>query len=213
MGYLVFSLLFIASSAWSWSEVPLDKSAWQVLQYGKIRPNQVSFENKRMKIIVQGSAGPLIYPLPQKSEIKELMFDIKLDGMLKLQNAKQGEKGNDDFFFRIGLVYAGDKKLNFIQRLASPDWVKTLFELAEEETGISNITFYNVYSDTRLANQRRTHPYSDLLIENFSIEAIPHIVTSIPLNKKQKVLAFWISSDGDDTGSNFQVTVNKIRYR
>lgn len=217
MDKLLILLLFFLSlplyAKTEWTEVPFQKEQWQVLQFNRIPPHHISFKKDQLEINVEKSAAPLIYPFPQERIIEEIELDLTIKGKLSLKKIEQGQKTNDDFLFRLGLVYQGAKKLNFFQRLSSPTWVKKLFALAGDKTGIENITFYNVYSDQRLANKSREHPFSELLIENYSIPAAENIRTQFKTKNVKKVLAFWISSDGDDTDSSFQVIINKIRYR
>ena len=102
--------------------------------------------------------------------------------------------------------------LNFFQRKIAADWVNRLFDLAPKGTGVSNIYFYNTFIEPSLAGKKREHPLSDLLIENFvaNVKDTNQINVKVPLDKSRKVLALWISSDGDDTKSSYEVTLNEI---
>ena len=142
---------------------------------------------------------------------KELLFKASLKGKVNYQKS-QGEKGSDDFSLRVGVVYEGDKTLNFFQKAIAANWIVTLFELAPEGTGVSQINFYNTFQDKKLRDTKREHPLSDLLIENFvaDISKSDSVDVKVPLNPSKKILALWISSDGDDTSSKYEVRLSKI---
>ena len=113
-------------------------------------------------------------------------------------------------------MFEGDQTLGFFQRSFAAKWIKTLFDLAPEGTGVDRIEFYNVYSDADLAGGARVHPLSELINEQFVVAA-PEISTTpsaiklrIEPGSGKKVLALWISSDGDDTGSSYRVRIENI---
>ena len=194
--------------------IPLSlETGWEVLRYSRIKQNRVRFDNEGLTIEVDNSAGPVIYPLDEASRIQAVSFSLEISGDINLGNMIQGDKGADDFVFRLGLVYEGDQTLNFLQRRFSAPWVQRLFHLAPKGTGVDLIEFYNVYSDSRLAGKSRSHPLSDLLHESF-IFAQPRdgkLTRRLDLNKSTRVLALWISVDGDDTGSRFTTRITDLK--
>lgn len=215
---LVLSTCLTAAAARTETyEVPLQSAeGWQVLTFSGIQANQVSFGDGGLMISVNASASPVIYPLPGSVTVNEVSLQAEIDGYLELDGGNQGEKNFDDFVFRLGLVHAGEKRLNFLQRSIAPDWIKRLYALAPESAGISHIEFYNVYSDRQLAGKSRIHPRSDLMLENF-IRARPADSNQISMRFKPEsnkpVLAIWLSIDGDDTQSSYQVLLKNLRLR
>ncbi len=213
---LIFTLTFFMTIPTAHSTqltIPLQKnSGWEILQYSKIKPNKIEFTEEGIVIQVNGSASPLIFPLKEPLNIEEISFSLKIDGDIKLVGKTQGEKVTDDFVFRLGLVYEGDKTLNFLQRKLAANWIQRLFNLAPKGTGVQNIQFYNVYSDDRLKGKKRQHPLSELIEENFVFKKPENgeLSASFKPNQQAKVLALWISSDGDDSGSQFQVSIKEI---
>ena len=186
-------------------------SNWQQLSYSRIPSNEIDFSSAGLRIDIANSASPLIYPLtPRYFTAAEFVLDIS--GELNLGQDIQGSPSNDDFLFRLGVVYEGDKQLNFFQKRVAPKWIKTLHKLAPKETGIDTIEFFNVVSDSRLTGQSRTHPLSDLLIEHFVREGNSNvgIQQRVALDPTKRVLALWLSADGDDTQSKYSVLVKKI---
>lgn len=193
-------------------KVPLTTQGnWQILQYSSIPANAVKFCEQGLLIRVDASASPLIYPLSPR-QVNTVTFSIEIEGDLNLGRVPQGSKRGDDFLFRLGLVYEGDRTAGFFERHFAADWVTTLFDLAPENTGIDKIDFYNVYSDPRLANKHREHPLSDLVHENFRFAAPEDgkLSGKIHTHNNERVLALWISSDGDDTDSQYQVRIKEI---
>jgi len=210
---LVIGTLLISSTAASENIViPLTaKSGWERLVYTNIKPNQISFEPTGMRLTINNSAGPIIYPLEKPALIDSLSFTINISGDIQLDHHLQGEQGVDDFVFRLGLVYEGERTLNFIQRATAADWVKRLYQLAPKDVGVSYIEFYNIYSDSRLrGGQRQTS--GGLIIENFTefVSLNEDMQISIATTNTHRVLALWISADGDDTNSSFDVVVKQI---
>lgn len=195
-------------------EIPLEQpSGWQKLTYNGIRSNQVSYSDSGLLIEVDQSASPLIYPFPETIRPAEISLSLQIRGGIDLDGRQQGDKGSDDFVFRLGLVHEGEKTLNFMQRAIAAGWIKKLFSMAPEGTGIDTIQFYNVYSDARLAGQSRVHPLSDLMVEHF-IAARPQtgsLELTFEPDTDSPVLALWISIDGDDTKSSYEVLIERLQ--
>jgi hypothetical protein len=202
------AMIFAAAFA-----VPMQQmSDWQLLQYSGIAPNQVSFTNEGMTVKVMGSASPIIYPLDEARLVRRIEVTGTLTGLLTLDAAKQGLKNNDDFSLKIGLVIAGDKTLNGVQTLFSADWIKRLFALAPEGGGVDSIYFLNaVQTSTRLGQQRQ-HPLSDLIFENnvWLLDKPGDFAMAHTLDKPRKVIAIWLSIDGDDSRSNYSTLIKSL---
>lgn len=196
--------------------VPLNSDlGWQILSYKKIAANTVAFSAAGMNVKVKSSASPIIYKLPQVNEVEKITVKGRLKGQMKLsaEVAKQGAKGFDDFVFRVGLVVPGNKKLNFFQRKIAPNWVLQLHKLAPADSGVDRIEFFNVVNDKSLLGQKRTHPLSDLIVENFVWQA-PAMTENgtefefvYELPQKMQAAALWLAIDGDDTKSEFEIEI------
>lgn len=198
--------------------LPLNLSeGWNVLAYKKIPPHRVQFSETGLHVDVKKSAAPVIYKLPKEMKVSELEVTGRIEGVLKL-SGRQGEKKQDDFLLRVGLVVRGDKKLNFIQRRLAPRWVLELHQLAPEGGGVDRIEFFNVVSDPALQGRSRRHPLSDLLVENFiwtdaDIKDDGAFSFRTAIKKTLDVVAVWISIDGDDTGSEYKVNLTSLVLR
>lgn len=85
--------------------LPLSERAkWQVLQYRSLPPHRIRFSSAGLEMAVEGSAMPLIYPLPQRLRVSAIRVKGRVEGALRIPPARQGEEKFDDYVFRIGLV-------------------------------------------------------------------------------------------------------------
>lgn len=196
--------------------LPLGEQAtWQVLQYRSLPPHRIRFSSAGLEMAVDGSAMPLIYPLPRRLQVSTIRVKGRVDGALRIPPARQGEEKFDDYVFRIGLVEPGERTLNFVQRQLAAAWVRKLFELAPKGTGISKIHFLNVGADKTHIGRERQHPLSDLILEK--VVAVPHadgrLDFAYALDRPLDTIAVWLSSDGDDSGSKFTVLVEQIELQ
>lgn len=195
--------------------VPLESPiGWEVLSYARIPAHEVAFEATGLRIDVRRSAGPLVYPLTKPLTVSRVRSEGSVSTPLSLSEpSQQGRPGADDYVVRIGLVEAGARRLGRLQRLAAAAWVKRLFALAPPGTGISQVRFLNVAEAPEHIGNTRRHPLSDLLHE--------HVVTSVDSAGRFSidhrflepipVLALWLGSDGDDTGSTYTVTFERLQ--
>lgn len=193
--------------------VPLsEQTNWQILQYSKLPPHRIRFSKEGLEMAVDGSAMPVIYPLPGAVRVKTIRVKGRIEGTLRVSADRQGEEKFDDYAFRIGLVEPGERTLNFVQRQLAARWVRKLFELAPKGSGISRIHFFNVGADKTQIGRQRQHPISDLILEK--VVAVPQpdgrFDFAHSLEPPLETIAVWLSSDGDDTGSKFTVLVEQI---
>lgn len=193
--------------------VPLsEQTDWQILQYSKLPPHRIRFSKDGLEMAVDGSAMPVIYPLPGPVRVKGIRVKGRIEGTLRVSAERQGEEKFDDYAFRVGLVEPGERTLNFVQRQLAARWVRKLFELAPKGSGISRIHFFNVGTDKTQIGRQRQHPISDLILEK--VVAVPQpngrFDFAHSLEPPLETIAVWLSSDGDDTGSKFTVLVEQI---
>ncbi len=199
--------------------VPVDGLAgWTSLAYRSIPANTVSIanegsENASLQIKVDRSSSPLVFRLDEPAFLSGFTVQATWSGNLLVPAGKtQGEEGADDFVLKLGLVEAGERKLNFLQRRLAPDWIVQLHDLAPAGSGVRRISFYSTTRQEAELGKRRTHPLSDLLYE----ERVHYLEKSGPFELSYsfadpvKVLGLWISSDGDDTGSEFTLEIQNI---
>jgi hypothetical protein len=165
-----------------------------------------------MTVTVDQSASPIIYPLDDPQTVTRVTVTGNLSNLLNLPADSQGQQGSDDFSLKIGLVVAGDKALNEVQKLFSAKWIQKLFDLAPEGTGVDKIYFLNAVQYEDFLGQQRQHPLSDLIYENnvWLLDKTGDFTLTYNLENPQKVIAVWLSIDGDDTQSSYTTTIKSL---
>ena len=217
--YTALLSLFLCVNAISFAhaiEIPLklDDPRWQVLMFDNIPANQVSQTENGLKIKINKSASPLIYVFDEPQTIMSVSAMGQM-GQLPLipKDQQQGEKGADDYPLRIGLVIKGEKTLNFMQRLISAKWVKTLFDLAPDGTGIDHVLFLALSNGgsmpgTAVGVSKNSKLFAQTVVKQVNPEEPFDL--SYTLDTSKSVLALWISADGDDTKSIFELEINSL---
>ena len=202
----------VRSEAWSVTIPVEDDEGWQLLRYSNIPPHAVDFSPIGLRVQVDHSAAPLVYPLSVPTAVARLTVRGRVDGDLRVAPRRQGEEGFDDYVLRAGLVLTGSRRLGFFRRMFTPEWVKMLYAVAPPNQGISKVRFFNVGTDQDQIGQRRVHPLSDLFEEE--VVAVPRadgtFELDVPLIPPVEAVAVWLSIDGDDTGSVFTVLVERV---
>jgi len=193
----------------------MNHQSWKQLEYRNLKPNTISTikdNGEHLKISVSDSASPLIYKFEQAKKLKS--FHIKatiLQGNLNFKNIKQGDKQADDFVLRVGLVAKGNRTLNLWHKISAPRWISELYKMAKDGEGIDKIYFYNVASDNLNWNER-VHPLSELISEKIVGKIVDNkIDVKVNLDGQKDYLGIWISSDGDDTKSKFEISIDEIQ--
>ena len=196
------------------TEIPVsDLEQWISLEYRSIPANTVTVENGNLHIAVNKSASPLIHKLYEPLKATSVTVKASWSGKLNTpQGVVQGEAGADDFILKLGIVEAGDRTLNWLQRRIAADWIKQLFKLAPKDTGVERINFLSTAHQQNLLGTRREHPLNDLLYETRVtwLEAQGEFEMEYQFEEPVNVLGLWISSDGDDTESSFDLSIERI---
>lgn len=188
--------------------IPLEPQAWKQIPYGNTPTHTLSFD-QGLKIEVNKSASALVYQFDGPKKIKTIDIELTQMGSISYNNKAIGEKGGDDFPLRLGLVMSGAKKLSWSQRIIAPAWVKELYKLAPKNSGLDRV-FYFVIAQTKPSYIKRFHPFSQLLEEEIvGVMSEGGFKASLTAPEGE-VLGFWVSSDGDDTNSSFNMTINKL---
>lgn len=190
-----------------------DITAWKSLTFNNIAPNKVSIEKGSLHIAVRNSASPLIYRLDGPTRLTGVSIAATWNGGLRIpKGVTQGEKNADDFVLKFGIVEAGDRTLNWLQRRIAAGWIRQLYGLAPAGTGVRRINFLSTTTQPELLGSRRTHPLNELLHETriTLLEGPGAFEMTHCFDESVDVLGLWISSDGDDTGSSFDLTISSI---
>ncbi len=189
---------------------------WKVEQFSSVPRNEVTVSSKGLIVKINQSAGPLIFSLNTKTKITGFKIRGDFQGLPKLTKPSlQGEKGFDDYPLRLGFVIPGEKRLSGLKKLFAAEWVKRLYEQVKEGSGIDSVRFFNVTQNPNQVGRGRTHPASDLLQEEFFAEAKAAGPFSFEHQLKLPIdaVAVWISIDGDDTKSSYDVLISSLELR
>lgn len=187
--------------------------AWKNLSYSSIPPNEVTVSDGALLISVEDSASPLVHGFDEPLMLTGITVVATYSGGLRIpDDATQGDENADDFVLKVGVVESGDRTLNWLQRRIAADWIKRLHELAPEDSGIRRINFLSTTQSGSLLGTGRTHPLSDLLYEQriTLVEGPGEFRISHRFPEPVEALGLWLSSDGDNTNSSFEVRVERI---
>lgn len=189
---------------------------WKIEQFSRVPKNEVTASAKGLLIRINGSAGPFIYPLKAKTKITGFKISGEFLGLPKFANSSlQGEKGFDDYPLRVGFVVPGEKRLSGLKKMFAAQWVKRLYEQVQDGAGLDSVRFYNVTQNTKQVGQTRIHPSSNLLQEEFfaEVKRSGHFSYEFQFKQPIETVAVWISIDGDDTKSAFDVLISNLELQ
>lgn len=187
-------------------------TGWEVLRYRGIPAHVVDFRSDGLRIEVDRSAAPIVYPLASPARVAGLRAEGQLIGALRTDAQRQGQRGADDYALRIGLVEVGTNRPGWVERTMAPAWVRRLFALAPPNFGIAGIRFFNLGVSPTQVGRFRTHPASALITERIvtAPDATGRFGVTVDLDTPIDTAAIWISADGDDTGSRFTLRLDRL---
>ncbi len=186
---------------------------WRTENFSRIEGNEVSATSKGVLVHVRQSASPLIYPLKSAQKVSGFKVSGEFRGLPKFSDISlQGEKGLDDYALRLGFVVPGEKRLSGIKKMFASQWVKHLYNQAPPGSGIDHVHFFDITQNPSQLGKARTHPASDLVQEEFIglVEKPGPFSYSYTFKAPIEAVAIWISIDGDDTKSEFEVLISNL---
>lgn len=188
-----------------------DSTQWIEEKYKKVPANENTFSSEGLKVKVNSSASPLIYKFDSPKEIKSFSISGHLSDILNIVK-KQGAKKSDDFSLRIGFVLPGVNKLTKLEKWMAPNWVVRLYSLVPTNSGLDKIVFYNMVQDKTILGSERVHPLSEYIYEKFTYlkTAAGDFHWKENFKSELTAAAIWISIDGDDTGSSYQMHLKEF---
>lgn len=197
---------------------PLNPSAWEALEFSSLKPNKVSGNDSELIISVDKSSSPLLLNINPPKKFKKIIAEGEIfDGQINLKDKdKQGiikdkKSVTDDYALRLGLVLEGKNKKPPVPGFLLPSWVKKMFKMAPSGVGVDKIYFLNVANNANHVGDKRNHPLSKYLYE----EVVTHAKTGQfkiekTFKSEKELLGFWLSANGEGTGSKFKIKLTKI---
>jgi len=191
------------------------EQGWKIIQFQNKSPNKVVSDKDGLQIAVKSSANLLAYCLNEPVDVNGVLLQGSVTDLPKIpEDKRQGDEDADDFAIRFGLIVSGAKKLSKIEKTFAPELIKRLCELVPSSHGIDHVLFLNMANDPPPEWRKRTHPIGRGLLREqvVCVKKEPGGFTiKVEFQKPCTVLALCIISDGDDTKSNFGVTVRNIQ--
>ena len=186
---------------------------WRIEKFSRIPGNEISATINGLLVRVKRSASPLIYPLKSAIKVKSFKVSGEFRGLPRFSDiSKQGEKGADDYALRVGLIIPGEKRLAGVKKLLASQWVRHLYSQVPKGTGLDHIHFFNITQNPSQVGKTREHPASDLMREDFFAlaEKKGPFTYEFTLKQPLEAVAVWISIDGDDTKSEYDVLISNL---
>lgn len=183
--------------------VSLGASGWEELEFDSVPANRTSFGSSGISISVNQSASPLVHIFSSPKSIRR----IEVKGTVTEKADWSTE--TDDALLRVGVIQAGEKRLNALQKMSAPDWLQRVDELVD---GVGSILCFNLTPNESMVGRTRTNPNASIFEEK--IQATPdsdgnfEIIAefSQPISSP----GIWLLADGDDSGSSFEVQIESI---
>jgi hypothetical protein len=210
---LVLLFLSLLSTAAYSNPISFTKENWSIIEYTKIKPNNVILSHKKAIIKVANSAGSILHTFPTPKKLNSLSLKLSHRSNLSFKNSVQGSRGSDDYILRIGVIYEGNKTLGFLERQFAAKWLINIFDKAPKGSGLSQVYFYNVVSSPSLLGKKRVSSSSKYFYEDFkfiSIKDNDSLDLKIKLDNKKPIIGIWLCFDGDDTGSSFEADLENL---
>lgn len=186
---------------------------WETLKYSRIPSNEITFRDQGIFVRVKHSASALIYPFDSIKKISGFKTKGEFHGLPYFRDInKQGDKGEDDYALGIGFIVPGTKRLTGLKRFFSPEWAKNIYAKVPKELGLDHVHFFNITQNPSQVGQHRAHPSSDLIEEEFIAQVIHAGKFNYQYSLKEPLdaIALWINIDGDDTKSDYDVSIFSI---
>ena len=107
----------------------------------------------------------------------------------------------------------GEKRISGLKKLFAPSWIRHLYAQVPEGSGVDHVRFFNVTQNRDQLGKEREHPASELMREEFFgfVERPGTFSFQQKLRTPVSAVAVWISIDGDDTNSEYDVLLSKLQ--
>ena len=187
---------------------------WQIEKFSHIKPNLVSASQNGLTITVNRSASPLSYKLAAPMPITGFQISGEFKGLPHFSDvSKQGQRGFDDYALRVGFVVPGSKRLSGLKKFFAAAWVKHLYRELPAGAGLDHVQFFDVTQNPDQIGHEHVSPSSNLIREKVfaDVKAPGPFIYKYKLSAPLTAAAVWISVDGDDTKSNYTVTIRDLK--
>lgn len=186
---------------------------WSALSFKNIPPLRHEIAADRITLRIDRAAGGIVRKLPVGTRVSRITVRGRIEGNLTTRENARWQKGNDDALLRVGLVHAGGKPLNALQRNTAPGWIRTLDKvLCADGRGPARIDNFLLTPHRTWIGKSRQHPKMKQLHEQFT--ASPDhdggFTLTASFDPPIDALGLWLMADGDDSDSTFSVIISDI---
>ncbi len=198
--------------------IPLaPESQWKQYIFNGVPQNKITYDRKRLSIVVEKSASPIIHAFKAPKKVNHLKIKAKLIGSLPQlpKNKKQGRKDTDDYVLRVGLITKGDQKLNWFQRQLAPQWLIKMENQIPDPYGVKNVEFFTTCLSREDVDQRSSHYMNEILQQTCitHLQSEGEFTIEKQLSSPLNVIGIWVGSDGDQLNSQFTLEITEIEIR
>ncbi len=178
------------------------------INFDKVNANHHLFHEQKLHIEVDHSASILMKAFDQVRPVSRVSFEWRSNGRPKIKNAEHEERrSGDDAVFKLGLLLKADVAL-FNPRL--PPWMQRVESLL---TFPSGRVIFLVVGAKHAAGEQWPNPYNrrvTMIAIESSNDSQSWRQSSYQFAKPVDVVAIWLVSDGDNTGSSFTTVIKNI---
>lgn len=208
MPTLTFTFLFLSFTA-----ALTQPESWRDLRFDRVTPNKITFPDSQIAIEVAQSASPLLHLFPTRKNVTTLRVTGTVSGNWNVPMGESWAKSPDDALLRIGLIENGSRRLNPLERIAAPGWIKEIETLsASVADGIGTIRCFHLMPADKWIGETRENPNASIFFEKIVAAPDEKGAFSIIVQLEEPVdtLGLWLLSDGDDSESEFTVKIDEI---
>lgn len=199
--------------------VPLDvgNDGWQAVVFGTKAATEYSYlqsnkspESKVDTLVVssKSSSGAQVFYFDAPKKVLEVFAQGKV---VKGQDIATEV---DDAFLRWGVVYAGDRRLNWLERRFASDWIVELDAIAKKiGNGFGHLELA-VFKGSTCREDMQLSQRSDYVFEvckgvknDDGAFEVQHI-----LQESKMALGLWLSADADNGATEHEVHLTHLGY-
>jgi hypothetical protein len=205
----IFHIFLIPQFSWA-ININLDPALWHKVEYPKIKTNTIEQVKNGLQVFVKSSSSALVYKFDKPIFIKDVRIKAILNGKIDYGQEIPGSKKADDFPLRLGFILKGKNKLNFFQRTIAPNWLNEIDNISSKAGGLDKV-YSLVFYTHKPGFEKRKHPFSSYFYEEIAGKFVnSELKVNYSFSTKKEAIGIWISSDGDDTNSSYNVLIKNI---
>ena len=186
-------------------------SELQHIEFSRIPANLVKIEDGAVTFSVMKSASFLMQGFDRVMPVKQVDMSWRSEGVPAVQDAgKEKQKAGDDAVVKLGLLLKADQE-RFNPFL--PAWMK---QVRDKLSYPSEMMIYLVADSRHDAGLRWSNPYNEratMVSMTDEPSGDGWYRSKVAFDEPVEVVAVWLMSDGDNTGSSFVTTVREIVLR